>query len=311
MTGSAGLAWIAGFVLLVFALAGRESKNGGWRLAVAVNVGLLAFLLQDMINFAFFVPAARTTFCAGLAAAVAMRCRAAPVSSPDKRAAEPQHRVAWGLATASCGLALIGLLGTMPAAVGGERLLRQARALAEAPAPTLSSHPAHLNFLAATDRDPWDATAPTEHAQWLMRQVDGDPARLRTISDAALAALQEAVERSPQAFELRTRLARIHLLRGRELGVPGAVDRAVAALRDACALYPQRPMSYVELGICLAALETCAAQREALVCYRRALALDDARPGWETFRRFSPRVRQDVADRIARVNAVLGERCGD
>jgi hypothetical protein len=73
MTASQGLVWALGAAAAIWGMARAASGADVARLAAACAVGLLAFLVQDTINFAMFVPSARANFFGLLAVVLAIK----------------------------------------------------------------------------------------------------------------------------------------------------------------------------------------------------------------------------------------------
>lgn len=282
------IVWVPAFLLSGGALAGVDDRQAWMRASAVINCGLIAFLVQDAINFALFVPGCRATFFAlvGISAA----CRQCHTNDTSESRAPSPDRVIWLAGAVAALIVAAGLLTPIRA----ERALRAARSAADLPAATLAVHPAHAAFAQATRLDPLDATAPAEHARWLMRASRAYPGAL----NEALVAIDVATARSRfRVSHWRTK-ARIHMLRGQSSGDDVEFQQAVLAMRRAIELYPARPMSYVELGDCLLEIGTTDALQDAINSYERALELDHQRPDWERFRRLNERQKKEIAERI-------------
>jgi hypothetical protein len=267
----------------------------------AIGFALAAFLLQDTINFAFFVPGARTTFAAVFAVAIARGVR---LDAPDS----PQRPFArWIVALSlvfSLGWAVFELSHVKPAEVA----LNEARVLSEAVG---MEDAAAGKYLEASRTDSLDAAIPAEHARWLTTIATSDrapnlDASLRRLSDA-IDAINEAISRAPSKYGLYRLKSQIHLLRHR-LGVAHESGRAVSAMRQALRLYPSRPMSHVELADGLIEVSTCEALKEAINQLHRAIEMDHERPEGEVVRRFSARTRSEIEARIKRAEQIIRER---
>jgi hypothetical protein len=308
-TGFGLLSWVAGYAL---ATAGTGKIGAASpAAALALSCGLLAFLLQDLVNFAWFVPAARTTFIVLLAAALAQRAtRPSPAGAGAHIDFSNRPAGAWA-AAAFCTVACAAALLCIPAPARAEAQLRSAREALNAPITDLAAHPAEHAFQRATDADAWDAAPPTEHAQWLMRGAARcPPQQFPNLADAAAQALQIAQTRAPRRLALWRAAAQLHTLRARVTGDPAASTAAVAAIERALEVYPNRPMSYIELGDALSGRADCASAQAALAAWEKAQAMDDARPAWEIFQRFNARQRAELTERLARVRAWLAAHCG-
>ena len=290
--------WAAAFTLaLVPGATGCWSPGGRAALGMTLNVGLFAFLLQDTVNFALFVPGARTTFFALLAVSIACRS-SGPVGvwkiMPDPA---PPDRLTVGLVVALA----VCLVVSLQAPLRAEAMLRYARGLAmvtpPGPPQTLTDQPVYVAFDRAGRIDALDASPPTDLSRWLMTVPPTDPDR-GTAYRLALQATEEALGRDPLRGGLWRQKARLHSLLGQTLGDSGEYRRAVAAMRQAITLYPQRPLNFVELGDHLMMIGTPVAVEDAIAAFRDALQLDQRRPSWEKHRRLSPAAIVAVEARI-------------
>lgn len=304
MTGYGGIFWAVGAAggLLAFVAARRRVD---W-LAAGCSVGLLVFLVQDTINFAFFVPAARMSFAALLAVTVALRASGGEPPAPARRG-DSRRTAAWavaGVALLSAGVCVWQLAQVLPA----DRALQAARASVHAP--QADGTDVVRRYDAAATADPLDPTAPTELSQWALRSAEGaDREAAAHLADVGLAAGAEAIARNPQAFTLHTRMAQLHLVSALARGDAEEYGFAIAAAERAVRLYPAHPRNYVTLGDCHAAAGTCADARTAVAAFDQALALDAQRPAWEIIRRFNDRERADIAARRAAAAGLVAERC--
>ena len=299
------LVWLVAFGLALAAL--RVASTSAWgiaALAAGINAGLFAFLLQDTINFALFTPGAAMAFFGLLAVSVAMR-------SPAAEENATAHNPVGSFGFAAAGALAVAIALALVAPVRAECHLRAARALA---ADTLGMVAAEdtarisEQYRAAIVADPLDATAPTEYAEWLTGIATTEPeeTQLERYTEAE-GVLHTALRRARFSFGLYRRMAGVYVMLGRLEDKQANYERAVAAMQHAIALYPSRPMSYVELGDCLAALGGEDNLRKALDEYRHALSLNDQRPDWEQLRRFTDRQVDEVQERIRQVETQLGD----
>lgn len=287
------LIWGIGFAWVVGLASGGEPRATGLvRLRSAVNFGLFAFLLQDTINVALFIPGSRTTFLAMVAVSIA--CRHVFCEAPAEAVTRTARR--WIPVVGYAVLVVCAVVFQVPP-IRAEAALRQARASREESSPTIQTHPAHLAYVRAAELDRLDATIPAEHGRWLRltAAASRDP---QPIYDLALRATDEAIVRAPGRFLYWRRKARLHLLRGQLTGDRRDYQAGVEALRQALDLYPQRPRTHLELGIAWTAVGTESALVRAIEHFEQALALDDQRPAWEVLTRFSEDERRDITQRI-------------
>jgi hypothetical protein len=348
MTASQGLIWALGAAAAIWGISCAATGAGVARLAAACAVGLLAFLVQDTINFAMFVPSARANFFGLLAVVLAIKLYpmeesgTQPVPAHRKRertagAPKTEQRTTVILrspaAWITAGLAVAGLVFALlqyPPVAAAQRELASARAHARLPlGTTLDAHPAHNAYQRATAADPRDAVAPLEHAQWLhalaraeqsnramstagasASAADQDQSqRIAALASAGIAACKTGIARSPAKFGAYVRLAQLSLLRGQATNDRADVAQAVAAMEDAIDRYPEYPRNLVGLGNCQIELGTCASAEDAIASYRAALALDARRPAWETFRGFNERESAEIEARVQSVSRFLEDEC--
>ncbi|MCP4591545.1 MAG: hypothetical protein GY842_12445, partial [bacterium] len=300
--------WLLGFGVCAIAW-GDPRDTGGLRdsrMGVVLACGLFAFLLQDTINFALYVPGAATPFFGLVGVAVAARrLRGADVAPHPRARWLPAGLVGVGLAV------MMVLVLVLPPVWGASEALGQARTLSYAPIDgAVEDHPAYRSYELAAEADPLDPTAPKELADWLARSaaVVSEPIPLLRL---ALAGIDEAIARSPSRVAFHRRRARIALSLSRWTDDPADRAAALESAARAIVLYPTRPDSLVEL----ADLQVWVSREEgrpelsraSLDNFRRALEVDSRRPEWEEIRRFRPSRIAEIEAKIEAVEAELGE----
>ncbi|HNQ23095.1 MAG TPA: O-antigen ligase family protein [Phycisphaerae bacterium] len=307
------LAWLGGYALFAPRAAEGETHSPEARpagtpslICCGVGIGLLAFLLHELINFALFVPGAATTCFAlfGCLAATTGRARAT---------AEPKRHVQ----TVWVVVAVLLPVGTWGFGVSPVdrcvTILEYARASqSDSVHGPPSRQPAHALFRMAGFLDRRDPTPAAEEADWLL-SLPAERAQWRVEALAeATESIEEAIARDPWHASLRRLQARIFLARAEVARDGGLYEAAVAAAREALRLYPQDPTGLVLVGDCeLAAgqaLNSTPHLEAALKAYQESLALDARRPAWEVIRRFSPRMQAEIEARIETVRTLLDER---
>ena len=308
------MAWLGVFALGAYGPdPWRRSGREGWlRLAVLINCGLFAFLLQDTINFALLVPGAATAFFALVGVAIAARQVPPPRRSvPDEGRTGPAR---WGFAVAAfAGLLFVGG-GIIPPVWRATYAVEEARQSRANPVTALfEDHPAYRRYQEALRDDPFDPTPAVELSDWLQTVASSGAGPERPLR-AALAASAEAIARSPDNAGFHRRRAQLALTLARV--TQSADDRATALVsaQRALELYPTRPGGYADL----AAVETWTARsedrpllmRSAIEHYRRALALDAERPAWEEIRRFRPAQVAEIQALVAECETWLAGRPG-
>ncbi|MCA9249631.1 MAG: O-antigen ligase family protein [Phycisphaerales bacterium] len=286
---------------MLLANRAQQARLPAARWMPAIGFALAAFLLQDTINFAFFVPGARTTFAAVFALAVAPVMRDDDDATPTR---SPLYCLIPLSLAGSLGWAVFDFSRVMPAEIA----LNEARMLAGSGAmkDTVSA-----KYHEAQQRDRLDSAIPEEHARWLTAvatssQSPDREASLRDLSEA-VDAIDEALARAPAKYGLYRVKSQIHLLRHR-LGVPQEAERAVSAMQRALKLYPARPKSHVELADCLVEVGTCDALKKAIKHLKEAVELDNQRPEAETIRRFSRRTQSEIEARTKGIEKMIQDR---
>jgi hypothetical protein len=297
------LSWAAGYALTAWALGGEPARRPMWA-AAALCAGLAAFLLQDTVNFALFVPPSRTTFF------VLVGLVLAGPTVPRANHVEAASTSPWpGRAALACVVAgLLAVLANLPLAGPAEIQLRAARA--KEGSPLIETLDAGFLRRLALRSDPLDATPAYESARYLLALALAEaPQPSPKLLDMALEDLRVAQQRAPRRLVFYRMESQIHALRARLRGDADEWRAAADAMRRAIELYPTRPESYAERAEYLFAQGTCPAAAEALENWQKALDLDDAKPAWEQFHRFTPAQREAIGERIATAQAWLAAEC--
>ena len=183
------------------------------------------------------------------------------------------------------------------------------------PAPP-SAQPANTLLRRAGEADPLDPTPCAVWADWMLAVSSApfltDKDHRVEALNATVASLDNAVDRDPFNVSHRRRLARAYRLKAAMIGRVDDYDAAVAAAREALHLYPLDPPGLVALGDCLLeageAVQSPDRLHEALDTYEQALQLDEARPWWETIRRFRPQEVADIKAKMAIARQAVGEQ---
>ncbi|MCC7293725.1 MAG: O-antigen ligase family protein [Phycisphaerales bacterium] len=352
--------WIAAFLLIALPGASAEKipttrRNTGEcaamepRPAAALFMfagacaGLAAFVIQDAVNFALFVPASATTALALYAFAASSRhARTAPAapSSPAGGQARPAHttpltRGTFLLLTPAI-LILLGCTAWQTWVVArSNRALAEARELARRCVPgaeVVQDAPRrngvedavrHVleRFSDAARMDAWDPTPCLEQGEWLAALCTRGalPASPQGF-DQVRAALDQARRRDPARAEISRRIARTELAAASRLAAESTkprtqqaehLIRAVEAAQRVVQLYPSDPSAWRLLGECQMQAGDASSDPEAWkaaeASLSRSLDLDAARPAWEVIRRFSDAERGAI-ERLR--EAVQGELSG-
>lgn len=289
------LIWAVAFLLLA-----PGAIRSTHRLAWGLGCALLAFLVQDTINFATLVPGTVTTAFALLAmGSASLRLnetgRVAMDASSSRHPADRWGTTMpnWGWFGATlAGFAVVVVFGALPVARAGEAL-RQAR---QASSPT----EALRGCKESAHHDALDPTPPAKAAEFLRTEYLsrlGEPQpndAHRVLLTEAIAHITEAVRRDPRNVTMHRERAQYLYLAGEWLAAVTAAEKAVE-------LYPTDPGGHRLLGEILAgkgrAESNAGAWQRAAAEFEQALALDDARPSWETLRRLNPAERRDLAER--------------
>lgn len=332
VTAMTGMVWSATCALVLF--LSRHITD--WRrIAAGGAAGLAAFLVQDTINFALFVPASATT-CFALYALVLSSFRAESRGAASSRAMPCNRvsrgatlsivdRIAWEFCNRKPAVIPLGVVIMLLVAatwqawivVRGNRKLGEARRLMQTTHLVVPTDGVAMIFGQAAGMDTLDPTPWVEAGDWQLRNsyaaATDWPGRLT----AAVDAYKEALKRDPKSTDIRRRLARTCLEASRAAGEDGRApsgevgvwaSRAVAWAEEITRLYPADPSAWRLLGECLS--QAAGTSRDgrndrlrAAEALTRALELDASRPQWEVIRRFSPDTRRQIEERIAELTA--------
>ncbi len=263
-------------------------------LTLGINCALLAFLVQDTINFALIVPGAATTFFALLGVAVALR-------APENEPTHPPRRSRWIALTVAATLLLFHA-GKFVWPVVDAQAWRLKAANQSQPwlGEPLNRQPAYAFLAGASARDPLDPTAAVELAGWLQSAAHLLPNETAALTKA-VEWMHEAIRRNPRSTSLHRQLSALHQRLAERFDQAAHLRAAAEAGRRVVELYPESPDAHINLGnslIALAAVAGAAAPfDEAAAHYQTALDLDDARPEWEAIRRFSVAKRVEIETR--------------
>ncbi len=311
-----GLPWLIGF-LCFLTDARPEVANGDRRagyqsvVGTAVAVGLLAFVLHEMINFAAFVPGSATTCFALLAYCIAERRSVEDLAKTSASGEIGRCAVKRWTPLFACAavLLLLTIAVVVPVARATHRLETAREAMHRWIPGTIGDQPADRYLRRAAEADPLDPTPHAMRADWLLAvssaPVLGTSAERVEALELGVESLTEAIERDPFNVKLKRRLMQAYQATAKITGGAEDYDAAVRAAREALVLYPLDPSGLVSLGDCLLLsrrLQTARTSdrlRAAIDAYQRALQLDKSRPEWETIRRFRPQQRAQIEANIA------------
>ncbi len=274
-----GVAWLLGFVVFMGSMVTRaEARDSGTGTAVAV--GLFAFLVHDMINFAMFVPGSAITFFGLLSYGLAERSNEPRTAELDVAASFGRRWFPLGAGVAA--LVLVCWIGVIPVA-------------------RVQSHLRVGQFDAASASDPFDPTPEVARAQWLRRIAPR----------SAVEALTAAMDRDPFNVGLPQMRAKLYLDLALSTGNEGDYLAAIDDARRALELYPLNPAGVVSLADIQAeageAMKSEKVLREALVNYDRAIQLDNQRLQWETHHRMRASEKDEILAKIRLVRERIGE----
>lgn len=299
------IAWCLGFLVTSMPLA---AQRAGRFVRVAAGSSLFAFVLQDMINFAFFVPATAT-----MAFAVFALARVSEADDADSATASQTRSARRWIAPAVGAVVVASFIGWV--------LVPQARAYAalmEAREALLiqnigvEQQPAFTAFDRAARLDPLDPTPAKEKAVWLVQVSQVLPPK---VAEAALRdsikSVHEAIERDPHRKGLYSLLSQVYARLADRTIDRDDYHSAIAAAERAVLLYPRSPSDRIAWGDRLLAagegLSDAALLQQAALRYGQALTLDKARD-WETIRRLPARVVEEVQAKIARAKRLTEPR---
>jgi O-antigen ligase len=294
-------------------------------LMMLIGLGLIAFLLHDMINFAVFVPATATTFFALLGLAFPERCEAhIPATSTKGSRDHSAHAGRLGQVDRASfvgGVVLLLVAGGVavfvltPVEKANALLRASQRAMINPAVLSWEAQPPARYLQQAADADTADSTAHANLTKLLLFVSEADtlPPALR--ADALAAApdvARAAIEYDPLNTARWQDAGRAFALRGEANRDVSDLQQAVACALRVTKLYPSDPDAWIEYADALRRLGSHAQQAEpltdALGAYARALELDGERPEWEVIRRLPPRevarVQKHVRDVAQQLEAL-------
>ena len=290
--------WLAGFASFAW-----DHDRGPSALPGVVHtglaIGLLTFLVHELINFALFVPGSATTFAALLGCGLSAR------GLPIKRHPSARWRWAWPMSVLVL-IVLIGVFMLSPAyRVGQAMLAAQQAKLVRGSLTDQSGWRLLSQALVDDPLDPMPAVGLAEYGLALAKLPEFSAEALPAAAEAA----KIAVARDPANVSRYRLLRRACEAQARASGAPADWAQAIAAARSALARYPQDPSGLVRLGKTLAHAGEATNNHnwlaEAVESYRAALVLDDKRLWWEEFRRFDENQISEINTDIQRLTRMI------
>lgn len=308
-TVTTGVIWLTGFIVFMGTMGARAEALGS-DTGKAVAVGLLAFLVHDMINFAMFIPGSATTFFAMLGYCLAER---------SDEPVEPEFNVAasftrkWLPAGAGFGaLVFVVWIGVYPVSRASSWLLAAKKFSNEPLTTAIQGHSASLCFDSASASDPYDSTPETARVRWLIGLAGTQTGEKSIFQRKAFEALTAAMRRDPFNASIPRMRSNLYLNLAQSTGNDDDYLSAVEDARRALELYPLDPAGMVMLAdVQAAAGEATKSEvllREALTDYDQAIQLDDRRLSWETLHRMREREKEEILAKMRRLRELLGER---
>jgi hypothetical protein len=306
---TSGLVWLLGFALFTFGWREVVSKGdkGASLPSTGVAIGLFAFVLHDMINFATFVPGTATTLFALLAFAIGERSADEPVPPPARRAIRRWLPV--GVVTLAA--VVVVYVGLLPVARSAH-FLSMARSAGRQLLPVRAgAQIANDHFERAAATDPLDPTPCVERARWLMA-VSTVPGLRDDALPPAADSLEQAVQRDPYSIRLRRIQRRLYTSIAEATGNADDYFTAVEAARRVLDLYPLSPKDLAALAELQLQAGEATNTREllqnAVANYRRALELDEERLSWEELHRLREKERQAITNGMHRAQRLLQQQ---
>ena len=301
-----GSAWVVGFAVSAPRSMADQPAGTESHVCVLLGVGLLAFLLHDMVNFALFTPATATTFFALLACVIAERAPSGVVATRRKTS------LAWRAPVVAMLVVItVAVTHVMPVA-RSQALLRSARLQSShLTSASINDQPAGVLFLQAANADPLDPTPCAERASWLLR-LFSIPRLYREATDFVLQSLDEAIRRDPfniSHHRLKTLVLRnLAMTTGQHEDYFASVDSA----RHTLELYPEDPRTIILLADCRLVAGEALRDRELLASamsgFDEAVTLDLQRHNWkDEVRRFRPNELTEIRAKINRAQDALDQ----
>jgi len=304
--------WGIGFVLFSpVAISRHRAATTG------VAVGLFAFLVHEMINFALFVPGTATTFAALYAFAVAGDTRDARGLGKQAR---PMILQPWLWAAILTAGAI--LLALIPVARTASHLFRAEQRAAAFAQGRLSMDAVNEAFASATQSDPWDPYPVIAWMRWSTSIAQARPDVQAEAFAAGDKARQFGAARFGNLISFARALTQFMRVRA-EATRDGIWYRfADVAVAGVVRLYPSDPDGHIFAGdLALAHAQAIHDEKikgadpgqrviahlakRAVAHYEKALALDAARPDWEIIRRLPQRQVAEIENRMAEAKALI------
>jgi len=249
-------AWLIAFVLFTInpfspgCMANLLSPG----LVTAIRIGLLVYLVQEMIHFSLFVPGTATTAFALLALAVwsapSLRSKGGgrinQVPSPSLflrkgwsiHSGTPAKLIAAG---ACLGLLILFVTFVLPVWRSNAVLALARQDRYHVTPGKLTGQSAYRNYALAGQLDPLDPTPWAEQAQWLVGAARSIPQWRDEAMRLALDSLHQAIRKDPYQVAYYRRLARIHLELAKTEDEESNDKNAIEAYNRAVELYPNSP----------------------------------------------------------------------
>ena len=307
VTAIPAFVWLVSFCVLAGSSARITQIARGLSTAAltAVSVALLAFMVQEMISFGWFVPGCATTVFALAAVGISGRTS----SSSEKGQTAPARRwVTFAAATVGCVFVFVEF--ALPVAFAQDALYQARYHAREGPTrAALSAQPVVQNYGRAADIDPLDPTPLKERSKWLARVAMSEESLRTRAFQLSVNSMRGAIERDPRNIQHHRALASILLARAGHTGLQKHYQEAMDAAAGVIELYPNDPSGWNRSGVCeLAggrATESRRWLRSAIKRFRKSLDLDDARPAWETIRRFTTKQREKIQEATQEARTLL------
>ena len=297
------VAWVVGYMFVVAGLRRFSStgQNQGPILGLVGGIAVLAFIIQDLINFGLYTPACATTFFAVLAVSISERV---PVEKTKAGRRSPKF---WIWPAAGCVLTATVFVAYVVPVIRAETSLGHARAAQDRmTSDPVRSQPTFAHYQHAASVDRLDPTPLVRRAEWLFR-VSARPANRDEALNLAVEAARAAQTRDPYSVRPPRLLTRLYQARAEFTGASEDYLAAVDAAAKALQRYRYDPRGMVVLGDCLAqageALDDADLRRRAVATYNSAVELDAARPEWERIRGFRSREKESIRRKIGELGA--------
>jgi len=297
------IVWLPVFICVASAISTGRDDRVMKIISAGVAFGLFAFVVQDLISFAMFIPATATTLFALYAYAATRRgyyLEALPSSSLNPFRGPMYAKISTLILAVVAAVALA--INAVEVSRDGSTLTKAREAAKIQSIGRPEDSVAANSYEKAAAADPLDPTPLVELARWLgsVAPIARDPA---TTLSHGIESIRAARRRDPYSHSLR----RLELLLCRDLArrtnAAKEYDAAIRAGNKMLKLYPLDPVGLVLIGElqleAAKATHNDALRADGVASLQKALDFDSRRPSFSVFQGLTQSERDRAAREIA------------